>query len=436
MSRPARILVLGAGFGGLELSAALSSALGQDADITLFDKAGGFVFGFSKLDVMFGKRRPAEVFYSYRDINKPGLRFVQATITAIDPQARRVDTNAGSFDGDIIILALGADLDPAATPGLAEAGQEFYTNQGAFAARDVLARFGGGQVIVGVTSTPFKCPPAPSETALLLHDYLTERGLRGRSAISLVMPLGTPIPPSPPASAALLAAFAERGIAWHPERLIDRLDPRRKVAVLSDGTQLPYDLFLGIPRHQVPAVVQDSGLAVGGWVPVDPFTLETGYPGLYALGDVTSVGTPKAGVFSEGQASVVATQIIARLRGMPGALTYDGRGTCYLEFGRGQVGRVNITFPPGQAPYGDLGGPSELIAADKAYFATSRIQRWFDHSRIQKDRVPDPGFNPDPPMVTPFPAARRGAAQTRPDWQPRPIWRLNTPHIMPMPQRA
>ena len=244
--------------------------------------------------------------------------------------------------------------------------------------RDVLARFGGGQVIVGVTSTPFKCPPAPSETALLMHDYLTERGLRGGSAISLVMPLGAPIPPSPPASRALLTAFAERGIAWHPDRLIDRLDPARKVAVLSDGTQMPYDLFLGVPRHTVPPVVQESGLAVDGWVPVNPLTLETEFPDVYAVGDVTSVGTPKAGVFSEGQASVAAYQIISRLRGTPGAITYDGQGTCYVEFGHNLVGRVSVTFLSGQAPFGDLQGPSGLIAADKADFGTSRIRRWFD----------------------------------------------------------
>jgi len=378
VSRPARILVLGAGFGGLELSATLSSALGPDADITLIDKAGGFVLGYSKLDVMFGKRLPAQVFHPYHDIDKPGLRFVQATIGSIDPHAKRVDTDAGSFPGDIIVVALGADLDPGATPGLIEAGHEFYTNQGAFAVRDVLARFGGGRVIVAVTSTPFKCPPAPSETALLLHDYLTERGLRRGSAISLVMPLPTPIPPSPPASRALLAAFAERGIAWHPKRLIDRLDPGRKIALLSDGTEMPFDLFLGVPRHQVPPVVQESGLAVDGWVPVNPLTLETDFPDVYAVGDVASVGTPKAGVFSEGQALVVASQIIARLRGTPGAITYNGHGTCYLEFGHNLVGRVNVTFLPGQAPFGDLDGPSQLIAADKADFGTTRIQRWFD----------------------------------------------------------
>ena len=384
MTRRARILVLGAGFGGLELAAAMSSALGPDADIIVMDRADGFVFGFSKLDVMFGRRLPAQVFHPYHGIGKPGLRFVRTTIGSIDPQAKRVDTDAGSFQGDIIVVALGADLDPRATPGLAEAGHEFYTNQGAFAVRDVLARFGGGRVIVGVTSTPFKCPPAPSETALLMHDYLTERGLRRDSAISLVMPLGAPLPPSPPASKALLAAFAERGIAWHPDRLVHRLDPGRKVALLSDGTQLPFDLFLGVPRHTVPPVVEESGLAVDGWVPVNPLTLETEFPDVYALGDVTSVGTPKAGVFSEGQALVAASQIISRLRGTPGAVTYDGQGTCYLEFGHNLVGRVNVTFPSGQAPFGDLEGPSELIAADKADFGASRIQRWFgrawDHS--------------------------------------------------------
>jgi len=211
-----------------------------------------------------------------------------------------------------MVVALGADLDPAATPGLVEAGREFYTIDGAFAGRDVLDSFGGGRVIIGVTSTPFKCPPAPSETALMLHDYLVERGLRDASQISLVMPLGTPIPPSPAASEALLAAFAERGISWHPERLVRGLDPRRRIAILADGEEMPFDLFLGVPVHRVPAVVAESGMCVDGWIPVDPLTLETAYPDVYAVGDVTSVGTPKAGVFSERQASVVAAQLIAR----------------------------------------------------------------------------------------------------------------------------
>ena len=224
-----RVLVLGAGFGGLELSTSLSEELGDHVEVVLIDKADGFVFGFSKLDVMFAKRLPDQVFHPYSALTKPGIRFVQAEIRSIDPVAKRVETDSGTFDGDVMVVALGADLDPSATPGLLEAGHEFYTLDGAFGLREVLSGFEGGDVIVGVTSTPFKCPPAPSETALLLHDFLSERGLRERSTISLVMPLGAPIPPSPAASQALLRVFSERGISWHPERLVSRLDASRKV---------------------------------------------------------------------------------------------------------------------------------------------------------------------------------------------------------------
>jgi sulfide:quinone oxidoreductase len=371
-----RILVLGAGFGGLELTTRLSDALGDEAGIVLIDQAAGFVFGFSKLDVMFGRTVPEAVTHSYRDLVKPGVRFVQAAIRSIDPAARRVETDAGAFESDVLVVALGADLDPAATPGLAEAGREFYTVDGAFAARDVLASFGGGRVVIGVTATPFKCPPAPSETALMLHDYLTERGLRDASEISLVMPLGAPVPPSPAASQWLLAAFAERGISWHPDKLVRSLDPSRRVAVLADGGEMPFDLFLGVPVHRVPAVVAESGMCADGWIPVDPLTLETAYQDVYAVGDVTSVGTPKAGVFSERQASVVADQLLARL-GRGQGTTYDGKGICYIESGHDRVARVEVTFRSGERPDGQFDKPSALLLADKAEFGSSRIRRWF-----------------------------------------------------------
>jgi sulfide:quinone oxidoreductase len=154
----------------------------------LIDKAGGFVFGFSKLDVMFGRTTAQAVRHSYHDLVKPGVRFVQTTIRSIDPVRRRTETDAGAFEADVLVVALGADVDPSATRGLAEAGREFYTVDGAFAARDVL------------------------------DDYLVARGLRGASEISLVMPLGTPIPPSPAASQALLAAFAESPASARPRR--------------------------------------------------------------------------------------------------------------------------------------------------------------------------------------------------------------------------
>src|SRR5579864_903957 len=372
-----RVLVLGAGFGGLELTTTLSDALGDTAEIVLIDKEEGFVFGFSKLDVMFGRTVPEAVVHPYRNMVKPGVRFVQTVIRSIHPEERRVETDAGRFDADVMVVALGADLDAAATPGLVEGGHEFYTVAGAFALRDVLANFEGGHVVVGVTSTPFKCPPAPSETALLVHDFLSERGLRNESEISLVMPLGAPIPPSPDASAALVAAFAERDIGWCPNQTVRLLDPARKVAWFADGSELRYDLFLGVPVHTVPAVVKESDLCVDDWIPVDPLTLETAFPGVYAVGDVASVGTPKAGVFAEGQAAVVAASIIAGAVGDRRSVAYDGHGQCYLEFGQNQVARVDVTFTPGHAPSGTFEGPSRDLADQKSDFGTTRIRRWF-----------------------------------------------------------
>jgi sulfide:quinone oxidoreductase len=371
-----RVLVLGAGFGGLELVTRLSDEFGDTVELVLVDQSDAFVFGFSKLDVMFDRTVPDAVRHPYRDLAKPGLRFVQSTIRSIDPHARRVQTDAGELEGDILVVALGADLDPGATPGLVEAGHEYYSVTGAFHARDVLAGFEGGNVIVGALSTPYKCPPAPSETVLMLHDLLVERGLRDRSEISLVVDFGRPIPPAPNASEALEAAFAERGIAWHPRREVCELDPGRRVAILRDGGELPFDLFLAIPVHRAPQVVLDSGMTVDGWVPVDPLTLETPYECVYAIGDVAAVGTPRAGVFAEGQAAVAAEHIAARIRGTTTEAEYAGRGVCYLEFGRGQVGLVDVTFF-GDKRVGELVGPSEAYAADKLEFGTSRIKRWF-----------------------------------------------------------
>jgi sulfide:quinone oxidoreductase len=380
-----RVVVLGAGFGGLELTTQLSTAFGDAMDIVLVDRSDAFVFGFSKLDVLFGHQPPAAIRHPYADIVKPGVRFVQATVQSIDPAARRTVTDAGSFDADVLVVALGADYDVAATPGLVEAGHEFYSVDGAVRLRDGLSRFEGGPAIVGVCGKSFKCPPAPSETALLLHDYLTARGRRSATEISLVMPFGTPVPPSPDTSQALLAAFAERGITFVKDQLVKALDPARKVAVLSDGTELPYALFLGIPVHRVPQVVVDSGLATHAydWVPVNKATLETKFPGVYAVGDVNGVGTPKAGVFAEGSAQVVADAIIAGLRGGPAPDAYKGRGSCYVEFGHGQVGRVDVDFLSGPKPTGTFQQPSAALVEEKTRFGSSRLQRWFGRQPVR-----------------------------------------------------
>jgi sulfide:quinone oxidoreductase len=375
-----RIIVLGAGFAGLELATLMSDAFGDELDLTLIDKGDAFVFGYSKLDVMFGRTTLDAVRLPYREIAKPGVRFVQEAITGIDPEQRVVTTEGGSYEADYLVVALGADYDFDATSGLVGGVDEFYSVEGAVNLGERLPDFVAGRAIIGVCGAPYKCPPAPSEAALLLHDHLSERGVRENCEISVVIPFGTPIPPSPDTSAALLTAFADRGIEFVASRRVAALDPSRGVTVLDDGTEMPCELFLGVPKHRAPDVVIASGMTVDGYVPVSPRTLETSFAGVYAVGDVATVGVPKAGVFAERQARVVADSMIARLRSGEEAEGYDGRGSCYIEFGAGLVGRVDVDFFSGPTPTGTLREPSVELVGEKKDFGSSRRARWFSAS--------------------------------------------------------
>jgi sulfide:quinone oxidoreductase len=370
-----RIVVLGAGFGGLEVASVLSHALGDDAEITLIDKGEAFVLGYSKLDVLFGRASLDEVSLPYSEIAAPGVRFVRETITAIDPVARRVTTDGGEYEADRLVIALGADYDYDATPGLTEA-DAFYARAGAVRLAGVIPEFTSGRALVGVCGAPYKCSPAPSECALLLHEDLLRRGVRDRCAITYVVPAPNPVPPSPDAATALLAAFAERGIEFVPGRRIASLDRDRGIARLDDGTEVAYDLFLGVPKHTAPQVVLDAGLAVDGFVPVDPGTLATTHAGVYAIGDCATAGVPKAGAFAEGAGRAVAERLIAEFRGDPPPEPYQGAGACYVEFGGGRVGRVNISVVDGK-PSGTFSAPSAELAADKDAFGRARRARWF-----------------------------------------------------------
>jgi sulfide:quinone oxidoreductase len=283
-----------------------------------------------------------------------------------------------THEGDVLVVALGADYDMDATPGLARFGNEFYSVAGAERLAGILPTFSRGHAVIGVCGAPFKCPPAPSECALLLHDELTARGVRDACQISFVIPLGAPVPPSPETSAALVEAFAERDIALITGRRVAALDGERGVVVLEDGSDLPFDLFLGVPKHRAPEVVIASGMTEDDYVPVDSATLQTRFPGVYAVGDVATAGVPKAGVFAEGAARVVAQALLAELAGGEPAGPHLGRGTCYIEFGRGHVGSVEIDFLSGPSRTGVFHAPSAALATDKERFGASRRERWFE----------------------------------------------------------
>jgi sulfide:quinone oxidoreductase len=371
------VLILGAGFAGMELAARLSDSLSDEVQVTLIDQNDSFVFGFSKLDIMFGGEATAGLRLHYHEIEKEGVEFRQESVTSIDPKTRRVETDVGSYDADILVVALGADYDIAATPGFAEGGFEYYSVPGAERMRDVIPTIDSGTVVIAILGQPFKCPPAPFEAALLLHDHFVQRGVRGAVELRVVGPMAAPVPITKEVSEGILEALGEREIEYMPRQLVIGLDNSSKEAQLESGARLAYDMFIGIPVHRVPEVVQTSGLADGGWVPVDSANLMTRFPDVYALGDVAGTPVAKAGVFAEAAAGVVADDIAARLHGGELERPYDGAGNCYIEFGGGMVGKVEANFLGGPKPTARLVGPSRELAADKAEFASSRSERWF-----------------------------------------------------------
>jgi sulfide:quinone oxidoreductase len=371
------VVILGAGFGGLELASRLSGSLADEVRVTLIDQNDGFTFGFAKLGVLFEGKEASAVKIPYSELAKPGIEFRQERITAIDPAARRVTTDRGSYDADILVVALGADYDLDATPGFAEGGLEYYSIAGAERMRDALPAFTGGTILIGVLGQPFKCPPAPFEGAFLLHDQLVSRGIRDQTEIRVIAPMSAPVPVTPEVSQQFLDELTARGIEYVGQKRVIELDTSAKEAVLDSGERVPYGLFVGIPIHRVPDVVAESGLTENGWVAVDRDTLMTPFPDVYAVGDVVGIPMAKAGVFAENAAGVVADNIIARHRGETVERRYEGEGNCYLEFGGGRVARVDANFLGGPAPTALLVGPTVELAADKKAFGAERRIRWF-----------------------------------------------------------
>src|SRR5436190_7578865 len=368
------VLILGAGFGGLELATRLSESYEDAVHVTLLDRNDSFFFGFSKLEVMLGRQSSDDVRLYYRDIAKDGVEFRQETITGIDPATRRVTTDARSYDPDFLVVALGADYDMGATPGLLEGGFEYYTLTGAERIREALDAFDGGKVLLSVLGRPFKCPPAPFEGAFLLDEHFTQQGIRESVQMTITFPMQRPVPVTAAVSQLFRDGLAERGIEERPQQVVTSIDPAKKEARLASGETLPYDLFVGIPVHRAPDPLPASGLTVNGWVPVDQTNLRTQYPGVYAIGDVcTGPRTvPKGGIFAESAAHVVADDIATTISGGEPPAPYGGSGICYAEFGDGLVSKVGVNFLSGDGAAAQRYEPSREFAAEKEEFGATR----------------------------------------------------------------
>ncbi len=376
----ARVLVLGAGFGGIATAVALREQLAERDEVLLVDRRDDFAMGLRKTWAILGISPIAYGTRSLASLAERGINVVHGTIERIDPARRAATVDGAVLEADALVVALGAESAMHAVPGLAEHGYNAWDRGHLDRVHAAVDAFRGGRVVVGVFGVPHPCPPAPYELALLLSDRFDARAIDAALTVFAPVPIVLPILGAATCSS-LDDRLEQRGIAFLPSHVA--------TAVTGGAVQfgadaaLPFDLLLAVPPHRCPAVLVEAGLApAGGWVTVARDTLETAHDGVYAIGDATVIPLangmplPKAGLFAEKEGEVVAARIAARLRGDTPTATFDGKAGCFMEVGGGEASTISGDFfadPP--ATELSIASPEQRAAKER--FEMDRLAHWF-----------------------------------------------------------
>ena len=379
------VLILGGGVGGLVAAHRLRRALPRDHRVILIERERQHLFQPSLLWVAVGDRRPEQIQRPLDRLARKGIELVTATVEDIDPARRVVTAGGREYTGDAVIVALGAELAPEAIPGLADRGHNLFTLSGASAILGALQSFRGGRVAILTAAPTYKCPAAPYEAAMLVKAWLRGHGQGASTELDFYAAEPGPMGVAGPAvSSAVRQMVESRGVRYHPEHQLVSVDPAARRLWFANGKSAEYDLLIYVPPHRAPAVVRRSGLAPeGGWVGVDRGTFETPVPGVYAIGDVTTVPLamgkplPKAGVFAHRQAEVVAANIAALWAGSGGRRTFDGHGACFVETGDGRAGFGAGDFYAEPVPRIALKAPNRMWHWGKVLFEWRWLRQWF-----------------------------------------------------------
>ena len=361
-TEPKTLVVLGGGIGGIVTARGLRKRLPRAHRVVLIDRERDHLFAPSLLWLMVGLRRAQAIQRPLSRLARKGIEVRLGEVEKIDAEARRVTVKGEMITADYLVVSLGAELAPETIPGLQEAGHNFYTLPGAEGLRAALSSLRRGRVVILTAAPAYKCPAAPYEAALLVDHFLRERGRRDAVTVEVYAAEPGPMGVAGPAvSAAVRQMLEAKGIPYHPEHQVKAVDPTAKRLEFASGVNADFDLLAYVPPHRAPRVVRESGLASeSGWISVDRHTLETRFPGVYAIGDVVSIPLklgkplPKAGVFAHAEGEVVARNIASAMSGRPGDARFNGYGECFIETGGGRAGFGGGNFYAEPKPLIDL----------------------------------------------------------------------------------
>jgi sulfide:quinone oxidoreductase len=357
-----RILIVGGGLAGTIVANGLGRQLGPemgrgDVVVTMLGDSERHLYQPGLLYVPFGRMREAELFREQRKVLNHRVIFHVDPATNVDVDKQEVTTASGRVHPyDYLVLATGSRLVPDEVPGMAEGAHWFYDLAGANKMRDALDAFEGGKIVVNV-NVPHKCPVAPLEVTFMLHDFLGQRGLSDQTEITYTYPIGRLHALEPVAEWAQ-PEMDRLGIKYETFFNTESVDPKAKTITSVEGSTLPYDLLVTIPPHKGAAVIEDSDLGKGGWVPTDKQTLHReGSTNVFVVGDTTNIPISKAGSTAHFEADTLVDNLVSLVQEGRMARNYDGKVFCFIETGlsTGTYVWFNYATPPKPAP------PSKMI---------------------------------------------------------------------------
>jgi len=393
-SEKKRILILGAGFGGLTAANLLQKNLSSlspsvEYQISIIDQKDYFMMGLVNLWILSGTRTFKDSKIALNRLENKGIRYLNDRVTGIDIASKTVTIKESNLKlkYDYLIIALGAEYSFEEVKGFLEnGGFNLYDAEQVTKLRERILSLNKGRIAICITYIPYKCPPAPYETSLLINDILLKNGTRN----SIEIDIYTPTPISLPVAGAkvsqdVINLLNRSHITFHPLHKIKAV--LNMEIEFENGNRVNYDLLIGIPHHKVPEVIRNSGLITRGqnWINVDKFSLRTDFENVFAIGDVTeikvneNVAIPKAGVFAEAQAKVVSQQIVDDIKNDKNKYSssgFDGKGFCFMEVGNEKAGYIVTDFYHKDGPYTLLEPPSDDSYKKKLDFERSKLNEW------------------------------------------------------------